>query len=44
MQRVIVVDVEAAIALVAAKLCAELWLPLADRVMLASARAHIATL
>jgi predicted nucleic acid-binding protein len=44
MQQGLVVDLDAAIALNAAKISVELRLPMADSVMLATARAHNATL
>jgi predicted nucleic acid-binding protein len=44
MQQGMVVDLDTAIALNAAKLSVELKLPMADSVMLATARAHNATL
>ena len=44
MQQGMVVDLDRAIALSAAKLSVELRLPMADSVMLATARAHNATL
>ena len=44
MQQGLVVDFDAAIALTAAKISVELRLPMADSVMLATARAHNATL
>ena len=44
MQQGMVVDLDTAIALSAAKLSVELRLPVADSVMLATARAHDATL
>lgn len=44
MQQGMVVDLDRAIALSAAKLSVELRLPMADSVMLATARAHDATL
>lgn len=44
MQQGMVVDLDTAIALSAAKLSVELRLPMADSVMLATARAHNATL
>ena len=44
MQQGLVVDLDTAIALNAAKISVELRLPMADSVMLATARAHTATL
>ena len=44
MQQGLVVDLDFALALEAAKLSADLGLPMADSVMLATARAHNATL
>ena len=44
MQQGVVIDVDADLAVVAAKLALELKLPLADSIILATARAHKATL